>query len=388
MEWFQFFNNMVTFLGSIIDVVSDVINSLDLLGLNATKWMLASTNICPSLRANFKSKCNQTIEKHDSWGYAGLGIIFLPGIVLLPYFLLGAIRNKYWKFLVVMIVLLPFYPILLILTQLLSLLSFCNVTDQSARKIGLMAFGMEAFFESFCQLVLQGYTILYGYEVTITQVVSISFSFLTLARTSIIFDITMKKVDFGFVESLKHTASILPCYASAIVFRVMSFSLTIAYFRYWSILPISLLFVELAVVSYLRYRNVEEKSRLFVFVYLTCLSNAGVLNANNVGELNSDMRDRKDDADGKRFIRCSSVITFIHHGLVLCTIMVLTKWHPNYFKEGRVKDIKLRPESPHFFWWFGVTLLVGFMSMMLALSNARKVSEVDMTASQRIRQQN
>ena len=137
-------------------------------------------------------------------------------------------------------------------------------------------------------------------------------------------------------------------------------------------------------MSYLRYRKVEEKSRLFVFVYLTCLSNAGVLNANNVGELNSDMKDKKDEADGKRFIRRSSVITFIHHGIVLCTIMVLTKWHPNYFKEGRVKDIKLQPESPHFFWLFGVTLLVGFMSMMLALSNARKVSEVDMTASQRI----
>ena len=387
MEWFQFFNNMMTFLGSIVDVVSDVINSLDLLGLNATKWMMASTNICPSIRANFEFKCNPTVEKHDSWGYAGLGIIFLPGIVLLPYFLLGAIRNKYWKFLVLMIVLLPAYPILLILTQLFSLLSFCSVTDQSARKIGLMAFGMEAFFESFCQLVLQGYTILYGYDVTITQAVSISFSFLTLARTSILFDITMKKVDFGFIESLRHTASILPCYASAILFRVTSFSLTIAYFRYWSILPISLLFVELAVVSYLRYRNVEEKSRLFVFVYLTCLSNAGVLNANNVGELNSDMKDKKDEADGKRFIRRSSVITFIHHGLVLCTIMVLTKWYPNYFEDGRVKDIKLRPESPHFFWLFGVTLLVGFMSMMLALSNARKVSEVDMTASQRIIQQ-
>ena len=122
------------------------------------------------------------------------------------------------------------------------------------------------------------------------------------------------------------------------------------------------------------------------------MSNAGVLNANNIGEFAGDMQDRKDDADGKRFIRRSSVITFIHHAVVLCTIMVLTKVHPKYFTEGRINDIILRPEpnEPHlccFYWVFGVTLLVGFMSMMLALSNARKVSEVDMTASQRIRQQ-
>ena len=399
MEWCQFFSNLATFLGSIVDVGSDVINSLDLLGQNATKWLLTSTKICP--RVNFEDLKNRLCNPNntqeilrDSWGYAGLGIIFLPGVVLFPYIVLGAIRNKYWKFLGLMIVLLPIYPALLILTQLFSLISFCRgaKVHKSARQIGLMAFGMEAFFESFCQLVLQGYTILYGYQVTITQAVSISFSLLALARTSILFDITMKKVDFGFIETLRHTASILPCYASAIVFRVTSFSLTIAYFRHWSILPISLLFVELAVVSYLRYRNVEEKSRRFVFVYLTCLSNAGVLNANNIGEFAGDMQDRKDDADGKRFIRRSSVITFIHHAVVLCTIMVLTKVHPKYFTEGRINDIILRPEpnEPHlccFYWVFGVTLLVGFMSMMLALSNARKVSEVDMTASQRIRQQ-
>ena len=251
---------------------------------------------------------------------------------------------------------------------------------------------MEAFFGSFCQLVLQGYTILYGYPVTITQVISMSFSLLSLARTSICLDITMKKVEFGFIENLKHTLSILPCYTSAIVFRVTSFGLTIAYFRIWSIVPISLLFLELAVVSYLRYRKVEEKSRRFAFVYLTCLSNAGVLNANNIGEWNSDTKDKKDDDDGRRFIRRSSVITFIHHVIVLSTIMVFTIYCPQYFEE-RVMDMIIRPggkrraKGDHFFWVFGITLLVGFMSMMLSFANARKISDVDMTASRRMKQE-
>ena len=46
MEWCQFFSNLATFLGSIVDVGSDVINSLDLLDQNATEWLLKSTKIC------------------------------------------------------------------------------------------------------------------------------------------------------------------------------------------------------------------------------------------------------------------------------------------------------------------------------------------------------
>ena len=201
MELFQFFNNLMTLLGSTIDLGSDVINSLDLLNLGATKWILKSANICDNYRLGFNyselltnicadNMLNPAFRK--SWGIAGLVIVFLPGIVLLPVCVLGAIRGKNWKFLIIFLVFVPLYPIAVILIQLLILLSFCNVAEKSVRRIGLIAIGMEAFFGSFCQLVLQGYTILYGYPVTITQVISMSFSLLSLARTSICLDITMK----------------------------------------------------------------------------------------------------------------------------------------------------------------------------------------------------
>ena len=168
----------------------------------------------------------------------------------------------------------------------------------------------------------------------------------------------------------------LPCYASTIVFRVTSFSLTIAYLRLWSIIPITLLFLELAVMSYRRYQNVKEKSRRFAFVYLTCLSNAGVLNANNIGELNSDIKDKKSDDDGRRFIRISSIVTFIHHSSVLTLIMVMSRLQPKYFTKDRLAVIILRPDSPHFFWVFAVTILVGFQSCVFALSHAQKAADV------------
>ena len=169
----------------------------------------------------------------------------------------------------------------------------------------------------------------------------------------------------------------LPCYASTIVFRVTSFSLTIAYLRLWSIIPITLLFLELAVMSYRRYQNVKETSRRFAFVYLTCLSNAGVLNANNIGELNSDIRDKKAEDDGRRFIRISSIVTFIHHSSVLSLIMVMSRLLPDYFEQGRLKVIILRPDSPHFLWVFSVTILVGLLSCVFSLHHAQKAAEVE-----------
>ena len=367
-------NSLISFFGAICDLTSDVINSLDFIGVNATSTLLDTVNICVS---SSESCGSIKVHRHETWGYIGLGIIFLPGLVLLPPFLVGAIRNKNWTYFFIFLFLIPFYPITLILVQLLYVVSNCCLVDKNVKVVANIAIAMEAFFEGFCQLVLQGYTVLYGYPVTKTQMVSVIFSFLALARTATIYDILMKKVELNFVQSLCHCIDTLPCYASAIVFRVTALSLTIAYLRLWSIIPISLLFLELLIPSYIRYRNVEEKSRRFAFVYLTCLSNGGVLNANNFGELNSDEEDHNNDDDGRRFIRYSSIITFLHHTTVLCVIIVLTILVPDYFEEGRVSEVVLRPESCHFLWVFGVTILIGFQSMVFSLSNARKVADVE-----------
>ena len=192
---YEFVNALITVFSVTFDLGSDIINSLDFIGLNATQSILQSAKICVR---GLDFTCNSTAENthhyRESWGYIGLFLVFLPGILLLPPCLCGAIRNSNWKYLFLFIFMIPVYPITLIIVQLFSLFSACSWIDKGVQRVAMLALGMEAFIECFSQLSLQGFTILYGYNITTTQVVSVTFSFLSLARTTIMFDITMKRV--------------------------------------------------------------------------------------------------------------------------------------------------------------------------------------------------
>ena len=142
------------------------------------------------------------------------------------------------------------------------------------------------------------------------------------------------------------------------------------------------LFAELAVISYFKYKYVQlfpggEFGRLEC-VYWLCMSNGGVLNAYGFGEIRM-FRD-KDSIDlvNKRtayiFIRLSSITTFLHHATVLSVIMILLKTCPEYLKQERFNDLILKPDGPHFFWVFGVTLLLGVLSTLLLMYLARTVA--------------
>ena len=374
----------MSFFGALGDVMSDVINSYNLMTPEENHFEISQIWRANQTNDTHNPKCDK-IHTDENWGIIGFIILFLPGILLLPPFLCGAIRNKKWNFFFVFLILIPVYPLTLILLQLLYVFSnFCH-GYKSTSVIANIFIGMEAFFEAFGQLVLQGYTILYGYAKDESsslsgfkevQIISIGFSFLALSRVAILYDMTMKRVEMTFVESLRHTLEILPCYAFTIIFRVISFSLTIAYLRIYAVIPIGVLLVELFIISYLRYVNVEEISRKFSFVYLAALSNFGVLNVNNFGELNCDEKDHKDDEDGRRFIRRSLTVTFLHHAIVLSVIVILSQTNPDFFEQGSRACIVLKTNSPHFFWIIFVTILVGFQGMLSSLSNAKKVTDV------------
>ena len=57
------------------------------------------------------------------------------------------------------------------------------------QKIMFFFMGSEAFYESFSQMILQGHTILNGYDITKIQIVAFVASFVMLAKTSISFEI-------------------------------------------------------------------------------------------------------------------------------------------------------------------------------------------------------
>ena len=400
--WFNLGNSIVSFSFSLADVVSDIFNSMDLMKNTTqiqTTTLQPRTTIQPCLTTEriinerylqlMKGNCDiSDIHLDEYWGVIGFIIVFIPGILLLPPFLCGAIRQKDWRWFLIFLFLLPIYPVTLVVLQLLYVFSnFCQAERLTAiSEIANIFIAMEAFFEAFGQLVLQGYTILYGYQAkgyfNFQQLISIGFSFLALSRVALMYDMAMKKVQMTLVETLCHTIEIFPCYAFTLIFRVMSLSLTIAYLRIWAMIPIGAIVLELFIISYMRYVEVEEKSRRFAFVYFAALSNVGVLNVNSFGELNGDKEDHKDDKDGRRFIRRSSIITFLHHSIVLSVILVLSQTHSKFFTEGKRACIILQPSlengdpNPNFFWTISVTILIGFQGMMLSLANERKVSDV------------
>jgi hypothetical protein len=277
---------LFTSLLSTFDIVSDLVNSCDFLGYNASNQIIGqffgrddmpTTNdpcqIHPgsngTLNTTFKddvfnnSICvleEEKIEVHLIWGILGIVTMFIPGLVAILMFIFNdsLSKNKFrtgdwshdWK----IVVILAAFPFSAIVFQFYS--TFMYGIELYG---GFMAIGvaLEAFLESFLQLVLQMYTILYGYDITTTQIATISASFFILAKASIDLDLQMYDNELSVYGILKHCAKLLPGYTATIAFRVISFALTIAFLRPWAIIPISFLIMELAAVCHICFRKLD-----------------------------------------------------------------------------------------------------------------------------------
>ena len=179
-----FAKSLFTALTSLFDVGSDLINSFDFLGYNAstdlsnkiydTITSIARNDTPSCVEDGFQSNGNDNVEYnvHETWGYVGIGIIFLPGIIFLHA--LYYVRKQKSLF-IAGILLVPIYPVFMLLVQLLGIFTSCSSSNMS-KKVQVfiaLAVGLEAFFESFCQIVLQIFTIIYGYPVTTVQIITI-----------------------------------------------------------------------------------------------------------------------------------------------------------------------------------------------------------------------
>ena len=372
-------HGLISFFTSILDVISDLINSLNFLGYNVTSSIFGGS-------AN-----TTTYEQHIQWGYMSIGMMFLPGIITLPVFLMYLTTPRFRSLggFIISLMMLPLHPIGLIAAQVLGMISHFDYVRKDFQQLAKILVGSEAFFKSFTKMVFQGYTIIYGYETTFIQIITILTSFILLAKTSIVFDIERFKenthTQLSFKETVNHTIKSLPCYATTIIFRALSFSLTISFLRFWSIIPIGFLFLELGLLSYIRYRNVNDKYDFFSSVYMSCAANCGVFVASNLSKIPSKFADHHSygeileeavDGNGQKFVRESSTVTYLHHTVVLVAIMVLASVHPHYFESDDYQGLILKPGSCHFLWVFGVTLTMGFYSLILSLYLAKNVINV------------
>ena len=358
----QLFTGFSTFGSSSFDIGSDLINSLDFLGYNVSDT-ITDTVFGSNTTANIDK-----YEEHKIWGTLGIFLIFLPGIIAPLPIVLALIANGEWKIAMMFFVGGLFYPITLILLAFGSLFTPCH-QQKDLLKFALVMVGAEAFFESFPQILLQGYTILYGYEVTTLQKVTIVASFVLLARTAIVFDLLMAEEELSFKDSMIYTLKVLPTHVSAISFRALSFSLTIAFLRGWCCIPIFVLYLELMLITYNQYEN-EKRSDFFMSLWTMPFSNLAVLNSHSFSETSTAK-------EVVTFIRLLSIATFAHHTLVLTSIMILTYLEPGYLDQDHFSQLTLKPDTPYFYPTFGTTIALGILSLVLSLLTAKRVASVD-----------
>ena len=137
---------------STFDMGSDLINSLDFLGYNAT------TSISSTVLGS--SNISNGYEVHHIWGIVGISIMFMPGLAFLPFVVMLKFDEKNWKF-GLYVLFLPIMPLLQVLIHCYSTWSACKdgKLDSDGKQVLMFNIGIEAFWESFPQMVLQGYTI-------------------------------------------------------------------------------------------------------------------------------------------------------------------------------------------------------------------------------------
>ena len=373
---YNIIESLISIFASVFDITTDLRNSMDFLRYNVT---------------NGSNQGNGIIERSDPvWTGIGIGIVFLPGLLSIPLFFTTAITNRSWKGAIAALILSLFYPITLIVVQLLMLLIACtgrgdNGKNRGIQGVAMTMVGLEAFWESFPQMVLQVCTLLYGYPITPIQRVTIITSFILLAKTSISYDMMMTTSDLTLNETVKHILKTMPCYFTTIVSRVLSISLTISYLRIWSIVPITILYLELVLLSYRRYSKQKDRTNwdIFFSVYYSSLCNIGGINANNFSDAiraeEKGVTDEELEAS-TWFIKLSSVITFLHHTAVLVTIVLVSWYHEGYLAQDQFGDLLVKKEEffwfGHLNWVFGGTILLGFYGMVLSLYRVSSIVRV------------
>jgi len=201
-----------------------------------------------------------------------------------------------------------------------------------------------------------------------------------------IFDVLCVEKDLSFKETIIYTIKILPCYGTTIIFRVLSFSLTIAFLRGWSAIPIMILLIELTIITIDKYKSLKPKihryrspsATYFQAVYMNSISNLAVLNVYNTAELRLLSKQHQiDEMSVLKSIRLTSIVTFVHHTLVLTAIMVIAQFYPEYFQQTQFGKLILNPGGSYFFIVIGITIGLGFYGMVLALYLAEKIAKVD-----------
>merc|ERR1711894_655394 len=102
--------------------------------------------------------------------------------------------------------------------------AFFHPNTRSYRQQLIQILSMEAFYESFPQLVLQTITIIYGYPTNMIQLLSMLFSFLVLTKTILMID-NQDEVTSGTLEGENAASNFFASVRNAIQYNFWLFPL-------------------------------------------------------------------------------------------------------------------------------------------------------------------
>lgn len=417
MDFFGLLTQIATFGCTGFDIGSDIANSLNFLGVfkndtynNITS--LSLTNLAHPLNAhstipfsatNEMLRCATMDQREDViWGVLSLVIVFLPGAFMGISLMLSEINNRNWCGVILCLILgIPLlsavFPFIVLGNSFVAIIKKCQKKELAQNEqFGITRMiGLESSVESTSQLLLQLFTLLNGYHGTSLQKISIVASFFQIARCSILNDIESKIELMGgksltSKESLMETIYRLPTYSSTIIFRIGSLCLTMAYLRYYSLIPIALLVVMQTIITLERFKKVDASSAKIGWPRIKKLENRinwkidsiVALVGYNIGVV-ADYGSRhlfvEDEKEVLQFIKNSTIASFMHHSAMLIIIMILGRFVPNVIDHGLDDrcDFPLEPGSQSFFWVFGAILFMGFYSVTAILNRAPSIVKVE-----------
>ena len=174
-----------------------------------------------------------------------------------------------------------------------------------------------------------------------TQIITISASFVLLSKASIDLDLEMYEHKLTFKDTVVHYLKTAPGYCATIAFRALAFSITLAFFRFWSLIPICFLMFEFIAAYRIAFGTFGSFDGVVDSPFLPMMiTNLGVSNVGMIGACGYMRSKSKEEGKfvyeylGKTntFIRLSSIASFIHHATVLTVILALVIHDPTFFE--------------------------------------------------------
>ena len=347
---FGLIKHTLGFVSSLSDMGTDLFNALDMMGI-------------------FKSPLTSgTLQDNQVWGIMSLLIIFLPGFIYIFPVAIRYIGEKRDGDAFLYLVFSFLFPVIFIIVQLWAIIKTSRkqeLNKEFRTNIAKMT-SAEATFESTGQLLLQSFTLLNGYPPTTIQTITICTSILLIGRAVILQDIETEiliknKESLTCCKSLAKTLERIPFYVPNIFFRTGSLAVTIAYLRVLSPIPIFILLLELGWLSWNRFRKLNKMSKVLMFVPQLLMSNMGVLNIYPFG---MDQEYDEKDEDVKKFIILSTLVTFIHHTIVIVIIMIIGYVQPDYF----ISALIFTPRKEWFYILTGSLIGIGALNLAISVS--------------------